>query len=236
MSVVAVLQEENGALQRARTELMLEKEELHGHVILQDTELALRAQKLRDVQQILEEREGERRLFEEEVAALSEEVTVLRQKSATMDSLSAEVEKLRIEFAASTDAQEYTRLRDRTVAAENEQQATQRELDACRSAIVQLTDQGEAVRKELKATQDRCSAAELRAESWSKEKMQHDNSVLRSILARQKGELETCYSELKRFRRAQLAVRLAYTLFAVGLLGVAAIAWRMVPWLSEALQ
>jgi chromosome segregation ATPase len=100
----------------------------------------------------------------------------------------------------------------------------------------QLTSDVDAAEKARKERDDliRTLKAELEnarssAVANSEAKNNHDNEVLRGIIARQNSELEQKHAQLKRLKRARLGVQLAYALFAAALAGIFILAMKIVP-------
>lgn len=215
-------------MEKALSELRMQHEKLTSDTATRDTALAERAETLRETQWALEKSEKRNLGLTQEVTRLREEVQQLRERTVVMESLERELAMLRKDFEASADAQECNRLRARAEAADEKRRLLTRELE-------DLREETAALRRELSESHERYMAAEQRAEQLSIAKVQSDNEVLRALLARQKGELENCYRELKRFRRSELGLRLVYALFALGLLGIAAFAVQVLPGIADVL-
>lgn len=222
-------------LEHSLADLTAQYEKLKNSAFAKDAALAERAESLRETQWALEKSEKKSLGLTQETTRLRAEIKQLRERASLVESLQTEVANLRRDFEASTEAQECNRLRARAEAAEERRRVEAREAEYLRAEIEQLLKAGDQLRGELKEAQERCMAAEQRAEELSIAKVQSDNEVLRGVLARQKAELENCYRELKRFRRSELGLKLVYALFALGLLGVAAFAMQVLPGIADVL-
>ena len=75
----------------------------------------------------------------------------------------------------------------------------------------------------------RMEEATRRADAGSDEKLQHDNSVLRGIVARQNTELEIRHRDIVRLRRKRFGLQIVYALFALGLLALGYWAMQVLP-------
>jgi chromosome segregation ATPase len=77
----------------------------------------------------------------------------------------------------------------------------------------------------------RCDLDEARraAEAQSESRLQQDNAVLRGIVERQNAELAQKHAMIVKFKRARLALRLVYAVFALALIAIGVIAVKYVP-------
>lgn len=80
------------------------------------------------------------------------------------------------------------------------------------------------LQEELLETRRLRAEAEGRATQNSEAQLLKDNDVLRGIVARQNTTLGVHYVEVRRLRRARIALRILYLSFALGLLGLVAFA------------
>ncbi|RYD83894.1 MAG: hypothetical protein EOP84_06990 [Verrucomicrobiaceae bacterium] len=171
-----------------------------------------------------------------ELSALREEAEGYRNRASLVDSLEAEIHRLRTDIAASGEAGEYNKLRIRAEAAEEAQKVQLRELENVRIEMEQFSKLETELRRQVAENKERCAAEERKVEALADNKVHKDNEVLRSVLGRQKVELEHCYRDLNRFRRAQLGLRLTYALFALGVVGVIAYVLYALPGLADFLK
>jgi predicted nucleic acid-binding Zn-ribbon protein len=131
-----------------------------------------------------------------------------------------EAKLARKDVEASADAKKVRKLREDLTESEKVQEALRRELAELKDEHSELGKLEAAVQREMADWRVRCHAAERKVQALSESQLQKDNTVLRSILERQKVELEQRFKELKRLRRAQLGLRLAYALFAMGMVAL----------------
>ena len=211
-------------------------EELRRSAALQQTEIASQMQSAVELQDRLTARDAEYASLRQDLISLQEDAERLRQRASLVEPLETELGSLRKDIASSNDAQEYNKLRLRAEAAEAAQTLQFRELESVRAEMAQLSKAGAELRQQLAASNERCAAEERKVEALTDKKVEKDNEVLRAVLGRQKTELENCYRDLKRFRRAQLGLRLVYALFALGLVGVIAFALYVLPGLADFLK
>ena len=228
LSSLEHLQADNRGLEKSRSALLTQCEELRSAAAAKDAGLAERAETLRELQWALEKSEKRYLAVTQELTHLQEKVKPLQERSSFVEALESELVTLRKDFAASAEAQECNRLRARAEAADEKRRLQTRELESLQAELEEL-------RVELNSSRERCTSAEQRAEQLSIAKVQRDNEVLRELLGRQKAELENCYRELKRFRRSELGLQLVYALFILGLLGVAVFAVQVLPGLADVL-
>ena len=87
----------------------------------------------------------------------------------------------------------------------------------------------DSLRAELTEARGRSADAEHRAEAASESALKHDNEVLRGIIERQNSVGEERYAELRKLRRARLALRILYALGFLAVVGLAALAIDYLP-------
>ena len=138
--------------------------------------------------------------------------------------LRTEAETLRHDLAEIPAGRELLALRDRFSTLDTEHQRTAAALTRGTAEAQALTAAAEALRTELTATRTRAAEAEHRAEAASESALKKDNEVLRGIIQRQNSVGEEHHLELRRLRRARLALRILYAALALALLGLAALA------------
>ena len=105
--------------------------------------------------------------------------------------------------------------------------AAEEELRTGRQTVAQLEADlltSETERKRLdedrSAMQRRVAEALKQAEDSSKDCLNADNEKLRELLERQNEELKTRFRELTKFRRAKLALKIIWSLAALGIIGL----------------
>ncbi len=227
---------ERHELDKERADLLSERDELRQRISSQQEDLGAREQAVHHLQEKLKAAEAERVTLSQELIPLRKEAEQLRSRASLVEPLEKEVASLRKDIASSRDANEFHTIRLRAEMAEKTQKEQLCELENLRAEKDRLEKSAEELRKELAESNERCAAEARKLEELADGKVQRDNAVLRAVLGRQKAELENCYRDLKRYRRAQLGVRLAYALFALGLLGVAAFALQMLPGVADFLK
>lgn len=233
ISKVEQLQSSRVELENEHAELLSECGALRESIIEKDAEITTHAESIRELQEKQQATEVDRVALADELIPLRAEVAQLRDRASLVQSLERENAALGKDIASSREAKEFHALRLRAETAEGASKEQQVELEKLRAEMARLSKSDEALRVELAAINERFAAEERKVQALADGKVQRDNEVLRAVLGRQKSELENCYRELKRFRRAQLGIRLVYALFALGLLGVAAFAVQVLPEVTE---
>lgn len=169
-------------------------------------------------------------------AALSEALEQLAEAGGQIESLNAR------QAAAAGEKQRLRRLL-REDTAEGERQAIRGKLAAAEAECGRLTEALRRVEGELAA--ERCGGQRLAAvvrelgrrvneavvfEPWRGDRdLAREVEVLRGIAARQSGQIRLQHRELVRLRRARLALRIVYGIFALGLVGLGYVALQLLP-------
>ncbi len=138
--------------------------------------------------------------------------------SAECVALRREVKVLRLDLSEIHTGRELLALRDSFQALETEHRGTVATLARAEAELQALTNSEQKLRAEVTEARERTAAAERRAEAASDSSLQSDNGVLRGIINRQNIVLEERFVELRRLKRARLALRIVYALIALGLL------------------
>jgi predicted nucleic acid-binding Zn-ribbon protein/DNA-directed RNA polymerase subunit RPC12/RpoP len=183
------------------------------------------------------EKEVSARALEEKTGALDGALIQLRQLQEQVAELTPKLQSAlhdaslaKKDVAASGDAAAFRALRERAEKAEAAQLEIEARLARADEASGELRSQVLTLSQEKESWKERCTVAEQRVLSLSESQLQKDNTVLRSILERQKVEMEQRFKELKRLRRGQFGVRIAYALFGLALVVLVLI---IVPHLKE---
>jgi kinesin family protein C1 len=177
--------------------------------------------------QALEEAVAERDLRNQQLEAhsqsLSEELERSRQVNeqlqaqvgetdVEMERLRAALDEARKNLESSKEGREFILLKDAAAAANGQRDEAlqaraeaEQELTSLRTEVVDL-------KAELQQTSQSLEEMGRKVAKLSDAQLQKDNVVLRSILERQKAELEQRFREVKQFRRANFGVRIAYAI------------------------
>jgi len=179
---------------------------------------------LKTAQQLLDEAaDSEERLVtaKQALQARLDEATAENQRlGQERHELREQAELLRHDLGATEGGQELLDLRGRVRDLTDGQARTAALLVEKTAEAETLATTGPALRAELEEARSFGEDAERRALASSESQMKKDNDVLRGIVARQNTTLGVYYVEVRRMRRCRYALRLAYGLFALGLLAV----------------
>lgn len=143
--------------------------------------------------------------------------------------LSKEEETLRRDLSEIHTGRELLALRERFHTLETTHERTASALGRRESEVQTLSSTVQALRGELAEVRERGADAERRAEAASESQLSNDNEVLRGIIARQNAIGEERFAELRRLQKARLMLRLVYGLFALGILGLLALGFHILP-------
>jgi len=169
-------------------------------------------EKLAATQRTLESTEAERQTLSVRCEALRQEEKILRR-----------------DLSESHDGRELLTLRERLRTLESDHQKATASLGRREAEVQSLTTAVLQVRADLIEARDRGADAERRAEAASESQIAKDNEVLRGIIARQNTAGEERFVELRRLKRARLMLRLVYGLFGLGILGLLALGFHILP-------
>ena len=173
---------------------------------------AAAAEKLAAAQAAFEDAEAGRQ-------GLAERCQALRKESET----------LRHDLSEIHTGRELLALRDRFHALDAEHQSASAALARSTAEVRTLTASTDTLRSELTEARTLGAEAERRAEAASESALVRDNTVLRGIIERQNSVGEERYVELRRLRRARLALRILYAFVGLALVGLAALAIDSLP-------
>ena len=172
---------------------------------------------------------AEQEKFAAVLRALEATQTERNALSASGEALRMEIETLRHDLSETHAGRELLALRDRFATLDTEHQRTSAAYARSFAESQSLTAAAETLRLELAAALARGAESDRRAEAASESALTHDNEVLRGIIERQNTIGEERYVELRRLRRARLALRILYTLIVLGFLGLAVLAIDYLP-------
>ncbi len=134
--------------------------------------------------------------------------------------LRAEVETLRHDLVQTDGGCELLDLRNRVAELTIEQARLAGGLEERTAEVQMLAATEQTLRAELLESHQLRAKAERLAAANSEAKLNQDNDVLRGIIARQNVDIAVHHVEVRRLRRARFGLRILYTLFAIGLLGL----------------
>ena len=143
--------------------------------------------------------------------------------------LRKESETLRHDLSEIHTGRELLALRDRFLTLDTEHQRATAALARSTAEVQTLTAATDTLRAELTEARTLGAEAERRAEAASESALVRDNAVLRGIIERQNSVGEERYVELRRLRRARLALRILYAFVGLALVGLAALAIDYLP-------
>jgi predicted nucleic acid-binding Zn-ribbon protein len=162
-------------------------------------------------------------------AQLATAETSVNALSATNSEFKQQLETLRKDLTETKTGRELLALRKRLSAADEERQRMANEAR-------QLTDELQAsskahleVKTQLEATVRQLHTVEEKIAAVAESQVQHDNDILRGIVARQNSELEARFAELKRLKRARLLLRSMYLLFGTAIVALGIVVAKLIP-------
>jgi chromosome segregation ATPase/DNA-directed RNA polymerase subunit RPC12/RpoP len=153
-----------------------------------------------------------------EQTARAEAETQRKLQSGQCLLLQDEIARLRESLAESHAGRELLELRDRFETLEGKHHKATAALAKLEIEHGDLIASESQLRDEITAARERAATAESRAEAASDSALQRDIGVLRSIVERQKSDLDECFAKLRRFQRAHIIQRIVYAVFALALL------------------
>ena len=163
------------------------------------------------------------------VQARTEQATAVnevKRLNAQCSKLRGETEKLRASLSKTAMGRDLVSVRTALEQAEGERERLRSMVSALEKNGA--ASEGERVRLTALTGELRVQleVARKKAEAASAERLTHDNEILRGIVARQNLELEIRHRDIVRLKRARWGVKLAYSVFALGLLALAYFALR----------
>jgi len=145
------------------------------------------------------------------------------------EGLRKEEETLRRDLSEIHDGRELLVLRERFRTLEADHQKATAALGRREAEVQSLTTAVLQVRTDLTEARERLADAERRAEAAAESQLAKDNEVLRGIIGRQNLAGEERFAELRRLKRAKLVLRIVYGLFGLGILGLLALGFQILP-------
>jgi chromosome segregation ATPase len=180
-------------------------------------ELATAQQLLNEAAEIEEQRVVAQQALQTEFDAAA---TENQRLSAAHAELRAEAEMLRHDLVQTDTGRELLDLRGRVETLTNAQTQLTGALAGKTTEVQSLASAAVGLQAELQESRRLHAEAEQLAAANSEAKLKTDNDVLRGIIARQNVDLGLHHVEVRRLRRARFGLRILYTFFAIGLLGV----------------
>ena len=150
-------------------------------------------------------------------------------KSLTVccEELRREADALRRDLGESHNGREIIELRSKLSGTEAEAARTASRLALVEESLKATTESELKLRAEVSLVASQRDDAQARLAELSSARITKDNEVLRGIIARQNSELAQRHGEIFRLKRARYILKIVYTLFGVGLLGVVAFALKV---------
>lgn len=145
------------------------------------------------------------------------------------DELKREAETLRRNLQETEAGHELAALRTRLGTLEEEKQRFEARAKQDEEELQLKAKAHQQSDERLRVLGTQLRIAEERAAASSESKLQAANDVLRGIVERQNAELQTRFVELTRLKRARFYLRMMYVVFALGLLGLAMMAIKLLP-------
>lgn len=165
--------------------------------------------------------------------ALSKELSGTQEKLAATEeranTLAKESETMRREFSQTESGRVLLDLRARVENLDADRKRLETELAEAKHEIARQTEAGKELQTQFEAMRTARDEAVRALETGSATGLQQVNEVLRGVLDRQKVELDERYTELRRLKKAELATRILYVLFAMLLLALIAYGIHVIP-------
>lgn len=165
--------------------------------------------------------------------ALSKELSGTQEKLAAAaeraHTLVKESETMRREFSQTESGRVLLDLRARAEGLDSDRKRLETELAEAKSETAKLTGAGKELQTQFEAMRTARDEAVRQLQVGSATGLQQVNEVLRGVLDRQKVELDERYTELRRLKKAELATRMLYLLFAILLVALIAYGIHILP-------
>ncbi len=161
-----------------------------------------------------------------ELSDTREKLAAAEQRTST---LAKESETMRREFSQTESGRVLLDLRARVESRDAERKRLETELAEAKSELAKQTEAGKEWLTQFEAMRATRDEAVRQLEVGSATGLQQVNEVLRGVLERQKVELDERYSELRRLKKAELATRMLYVIFAILIIGLIAYGIHVLP-------
>ena len=218
--------EEANALQEAAT---ADLEMLHDESALLRTEVDRARQTLVRVPEL----EAQLRASEEQLRGVAGKLGAAETKNRRLTRRCAKLKKeaaqLEKDLSETSSGRELLDLRSKLTTTETERHQLAVEVRQLNAECARAGSMRSELEQLLRETRLQLGEVERRAEATCDSRLGLDNELLRGIISRQNAELERRLAELNRFRRAGLALKIIYGLFALGLVGLGAFLLHILP-------
>lgn len=155
-----------------------------------------------------------------------ESATALKHDLA---SATAEISELRRMLSEGRAGSELVEARDHLQAASAEREKLVVEASELRSSVLEREAAVRLSEERVSSLRQQLEQALRAADANSEVRLRRDNDVLRGIVARQNGDLQQKHAQLSRLMRARLALKIIYSVFALGLIAIGVCAVKFVP-------
>ena len=162
----------------------------------------------------------------EELGGTQEKLIVAEERANT---LAKECETMHREFSQTESGRVLLDLRTRVENLEAERKRLETELTEAKSELAKQTEAGKEWQTQFEAMRTARDEAVRQLEVGSTTGLQQVNDVLRGVLDRQKVELDERYAELRRLKKAELATRMLYVVFAILIIALIAYGIHVLP-------
>lgn len=179
-----------------------------------------------EVGQRLEVAEDELREAHAKFLRVDEENQAL---AAKMEQARAESESLRCDLKATETGAELLSLRSKLGDTERSRAQAAERLASVEGELKVLRELDGKLRAEFETVQKKNVELRSKLEAAAESQVAKDNQVIRGIIARQNTELAQHFREIHRLRRGRFWLKIVYMLFGLGILGVIAIALKVLP-------